>query len=403
MRVDRLPAYPPARRLDLTEDLHGHRVVDPYRWLEDAGSVETRAWAEAQDALAGAALDALPGRAWWRSTIERLMPGSVSTPVAAGNRLFLTRRRPEQEHPVLVVLDHVEDGLGQGGPALPAGAGRVLLDPSALSGDATTTLDGWVPSIEGDLVACFISEGGAEEASLSVLDAGTGEVVDGPIVLGRSFGLAWLPGGEEYVYVRRLPDDRLPPDEGQFHRRVWCRRKGTPVAEDRLWFGEGRDRTTYYDVSTSPDGRWLVVSASLGTAPRNDVYLSDLTALGSGEVPAFSVLQEGVDALTSARMGPDGRLYVHTNLDAPRWRLAVTDPARPGPESWTDLVPEGTGVLEGYVVTDDAVVTVVTEDVASHVAVHDRASGALREPVPLPGPARGGEAAGGTVGGGAGA
>ncbi|MGH9074188.1 MAG: prolyl oligopeptidase family serine peptidase, partial [Acidimicrobiales bacterium] len=184
------------------------------------------------------------------------------------------------------------------------------------------------------------------------------------------------------VYVRRLPDERLPPGGGQFHRRVWRRRLGAPLAEDRLLFGEGRDPTTYYELATSEDGRWLTVSASLGTAPRNDLYLADLGA--PGEI-GFVAVQEGVDAVTNPHIGPDGRLYLHTNLGAPRWRLAVADPARPEPAGWTDLLPEEEDVLSGWAVTGDAVAAVRTRDVVSRVTVHDRGAGTVRAQVPLPG------------------
>ena len=104
---------------------------------------------------------------------------------------------------------------------------------------------------------------------------------------GRSTGLATprspgMPGGEAYYYVRRLPGDRVPAGEEQFHRRVWLHRLGTDPERDALVFGEGLDETNYYGVRVSRDGRWLTVSAAAGTAPRNDLWLADLATCRPG-------------------------------------------------------------------------------------------------------------------------
>jgi prolyl oligopeptidase len=229
------------------------------------------------------------------------------------------------------------------------------------------------PSKEGDLLAYLLSEGGREESTFRVMDVATGDVVDGPIALGRAGAIAWLPGGEELFYVR---------GEGHFDRRVYRRRLGAPVAEDVLVFGEGRDRSTYYGVTTSRDGRWLVVSASIGTEPRNDLYLLDL----ADPAATFVTIQEGVDASTYGGVHAlDGRLYLFTDLDAPRGRLCVADPSTPQPEHWVDLLPETDDVLTDYTLTEDALVAVRTHDVVSRVTVHDKATGAPRGEIELPG------------------
>ena len=361
--------YPPAPRLDLVDDVLGRPVADPYRWLEDAGSADTRAWAEAQDGLVRSYLDRLPGRDHLRARLHQLLDaGLVTAPVHRGERAFFTRRSPRQEHAVLITRR-------------PDGVERVLVDPSELSEDDSVTLDGWLPSDEGDRLAYLLSEGGDEEAALWVVDVDSGKVLDGPIDRARYASLAWMPGGEELFVVRRLPPSAVPEGEEQFHRRVYRHRVGADPDGDELVFGDGRDKTEYYSLDVSPDGRWLVVGASKGTAPRNDVYLCDLAAADVG--PRWRVVQEGVDAWTSAGIGHDGRLYLLTNDGAPRNRLAVADPEEPG--SRQDLVPESDAVLEDYAVTDHAVVVASTLHAIARVHVHDLATGALRFEVPLPG------------------
>jgi prolyl oligopeptidase len=361
--------YPPARRLDLVEELHGFRVADPYRWLEDADSDETREWSKAQDELLAEWLDARPERAAVRDRLERLLgAGLVTVPVLRGRRAFVERRRGDQQHPVLLVREA-------------GGTERTLVDPSALAEDDTVTLDGWVPSPEGERLAYFLSQGGDEEAALWVLDVTSGEVVEGPIDRTRYCPLAWLPGGEAFYYGRRLPADAVPEGEAPFHRRVWRHRVGADPDGDELVFGEGREKTEYHSLRVSLDGRWLLVGAAAGTAPRNDLYIADLAGDG-----VLRPIQEGLDAETDGRVGTDGRLYLHTNLDAPRYRVAVADPSRPEPAAWRDLVPESDAVLEGFALTDDALVVPSSLHAVSRVAVHDRQSGAPLAEVELPGP-----------------
>jgi prolyl oligopeptidase len=318
--------YPEAARLDLVEDLHGHPVADPYRWLEDDADPRTRAWSEAQDALTAEVLAGLPLREEFAGRLEKLVhAGAVGVPVWRGGRAFSTRRDPGQEHAVLRVRE--ADGTV-----------RVLVDPMALDAAGTTTLDAWSPSWEGDRLAYQLSTGGDEESRLFVLDVTTGEVLDGPVDRCRYSPVAWLPGGEELFYVRRLAPDRVPAGEEQFHRRVWRHRVGAPADTDVLVHGEGSDPTTYFGVHTSRDGRWLVVSGSAGTAPRDDVWIADLA--GTGELRDFQV---GVDAQTAAWVARDGRLWLMSDRDTPRWRLAVADPADPAtwaPSAWRDVVPE---------------------------------------------------------------
>ncbi|WP_066581797.1 prolyl oligopeptidase family serine peptidase [Cellulomonas timonensis] len=355
--------YPPARREDRVDDLHGRRVADPYRWLEDAASDEAAAWSAAQDDLYAAYRERLVARAegseaWSSDALtarlqELLGAGFVGTPAWRGERRFFMRREGAQEHAVVVVAEPDPQAPGQERE-------RVLIDPVALDPAGTTTLDAWQPSKEGDLVAYQVSSGGTEESVLHILDVATGEIVDGPIDRARYSPVAWVPGGEHLFYVRRLPPEQLPEDERQYHRRVWLHRVGTDASEDVEVFGAGLDMTNYYGVTLTRDGRWLIISASAGTAPRTDVWIADLAADGrdprSPEALASPRLVDvavGLDADTHAWVGRDGRLYLHTDLDAPRGRLAVADPSDPGVPHWRTLVAEDPiAVLEGVAFVD---------------------------------------------------
>ena len=371
--------YPPARRLDLTEDVLGYQVSDPYRWLEDGTSAERAQWLAAQAGLFGSYREELPGRDRLAAQVRELLStGYAGTPVWRGERCFYTRRDPRTEHGVLFTqLDN--------------GPEEVLVDPMALDSSGLTTLDAWQPDKEGRLLAYQLSEGGDEESLLRVIDVTTGSLVDGPIDRCRYSNVAWLPGGKAFYYTRRLPPHVLPDEESQYHRRVYLHQVGTPADEDVLIFGEGRDKTDYYSTSVSRDGRWLAIGASRGTAPRNDLWIADLSESDPAS-PDLRVIQEGLDAQTGVRVGRDGRLYVFTDLGAPRGRIAVTEPADPGPETWRDLIAEDPeAVLRGYAILDGAelsrpvLLACWTRHALSEITVHGLAAGERLGQVPLPG------------------
>ena len=372
--------YPPARRLDLTEDVLGHQVSDPYRWLEDDTSDERGGWLAAQAELFGSYREEeLPGRDRLAAQVRELLrTGYVGTPVWRGERSFFTQRAPDQEHGVLCTR-------------LADGRVEVLVDPMIVDPSGLTTLDSWQPDKEGRLLAYQLSEGGDEESLLRVIDVNTGSLVDGPIDRCRYSNVAWLPGGKAFYYTRRLPPSAVPDGESQYHRRVYLHQIGTPADSDVLIFGSGRDKTDYYSVSVSRDGRWVTISASRGTAPRNDLWIADLSESDPAS-PDLRVIQEGLDVQTGVHVGRDGRLYVYTDADAPRARLAVTDPADPYPATWRDLIAQDPeAVLRGYAILDGAelqrpvLLASWTRHAVSEITVHDLATGERVSQVPLPG------------------
>ncbi len=393
-----MPSYPEAPRLDLTETIHGRQVSDPYRWLEDPGSSQTKSWLQAQDELYGRYLAGLPGRETFAVRLAQLLAaGEAGLPVWRGDRQFFTRREPGQEHAVLYTAG---GGEAAGGEAAGDGDGeRALIDPAAIDPSGLTTLDAWQPDPEGRLLAYQLSEGGSEESVLRIMDVTTGQDVDGPIDRCRYSDVAWLPGGAAFYYSRRLRPQDVPAGEDQFHRRVYLHRVGTPADLDAEILGDGLDKTNYYGLSVSHDGRWLVVTASAGTAPRNDVWVADLSA-SPAEAPNLQVMQQGVDASSWPRPGRDGRFYVLTNRDAPRGRIVVTEPGDPAfPEfaSWQELIAEDPGaVLTDFAILDGAgtpgagltepvLLTARARHAISEVGVHDLAFGGEIRRVELPG------------------
>jgi prolyl oligopeptidase len=369
----RSPAYPAAERQPIAEHLHGQVVHDPYRWLEDPATPETARWLAAQEELWLDHAAALPGRDWLRARVESLSrAGTVTAPMWRGGRRFVLRQTAREEHAVLYAAR--EDG-----------AEEVLVDPVALDPRGTIALDRWQPDGEGRLLAYQLSRRGDERSKLYVMDLDRREVVDGPIDRCRSSPVAWLPGGEAFFYVRAVSA------EAPYPRRVYLHRVGARATADVEIFGSGREQTSSYGLGISPEGRWLAISAASGSAQANDLWLADLSA-SAPDTPDLRVVQEGLDARTVVDVGRDGRLYIATTLGAPRGRLAVADPAHPGPDGWRDLVPcDPRAVLTEFAVLDGSeleapllLVHWIRRGI-SEISVHHLATGARVGGVPLPG------------------
>ncbi len=314
---------PSTRAEDVVDMLHDVPVADPYRWLEDGDSDETRQWVTAQNAFTRSVLDTLPQRDAIHAALDHLLTtGSVSSPVVRGERHFYQRRSGRLDQPTLVYRDGVD------------GEERVIVDPNARSASGIVALDWWFPSTNGHLLAYGLSEGGTELSTLRILDVASGEHLDDVIPHTRAASLAWLPDDSGF-YVTRIPEPgSVPAGEEMYNRHVFFHPLGQDWRDDEEIFGTGRAREDWPNVDLSRNGRWLVVEVSQGWA-RSEVYLLDRWQLERG----FVAVHAGVEALATTTFAGD-RLFVHTNSGAPNSQLYEVDPEHVDRAQWRLVLPE---------------------------------------------------------------
>ncbi|HLN29833.1 MAG TPA: prolyl oligopeptidase family serine peptidase [Gemmataceae bacterium] len=360
------PGYPPTRKEKTSERLFGTDVADPYRWLEDGQSSEVKAWVDKQNDLTHSVLDHLSGREAIRRRLNDLLSiGSLGTPQPAKGHYFYTKRTGKENQAIL----YVREGL--------QGKQRVLIDPNALAADGTVALDWWFPSRDGRYVAYGLSANGSEQSVLHVLDVETGKNLSDIIERTQACSVAWLPDSKAFYYTRYPAAGTVPKQEEKYHRHVFLHVLGADPAHDKDTFGAERQPEDWPDVALSPDGRWLVVTVEMGWS-MSEVYFKDLQKAGAPFVP----LVEKVPALFTVVVRND-RFYVHTNEQAPRYRLFQVDPLAPERKEWTELLPESEDVLEGVAVIGKTLAALYMHQASSRLRLCDDA-GKLIEEVKLP-------------------
>lgn len=370
-----IPAVPPTRRDDVVETLHGVAVADPYRWLEDGASAETRAWTAAQNARTDAILRAVPGRSALEERLGALYRvATVDAPAVRGRRFFYLKREGDQSQDVLYARD------GADGPE------RSLVDPNRLDPDGLTALDWWYPSPDGGLVAYGTSQNGDEWSTLRVVETTTGRVLPDTIARTRYSSVAWLPDNRGFFYTRYPTPGTVPAGEEHYNSHAFYHALGADPAADPKVFGEGRSPQDMLQLEISPDGRWLVAIAAEGWV-RSEVFLRDLHA----PEPRWTAVATGLDARFDNPIATADRLFLQTNLDAANGRIVAIDPADPVLARWTTVVPaRDDAVLEGFVLADGKIVTQEIESAISRLRVFSVAGEALSElELPTPGTVHG--------------
>jgi prolyl oligopeptidase len=360
--------YPPSRAVDQVDDYHGTLVRDPYRWLEDVDSPETRQWVQEQNRLSFGFLEKIPARAVLRKRLRELSDYSrAGVYERRRGRYFQLRNTGLQNQDAL----YVSEGL-QGSP-------RLLLDPNTLSSDGTVALASWEPSPDGKWLAYSLASSGSDWQTFRVRSVDNAADLPERIEWVKFSGASWLPDSSGFFYSgydAPLAGQEL--QQANYHQKLHLHRLDTPQAQDELVYERHDQKEWGFGAQVSEDGRWQVLYVSLGTDVRNQLYYRDLVGGGS-----FVELIDKFEA-SYFFIGSDGPLfYLFTNLDAPRGRLLAVDVTRPQRENWRTLIPEGEGVIESIRMVGGQFVAVFNRD-AHHEIRRYSLEGQLLGEVALP-------------------
>ena len=247
---------PPTRAGNFKETLHGVEIADPYRWLEDQTSAETRAWLDAQNVHTKSVLATYAGRDKIKARLLALSrTDRADIPFARGGRYFFRKRLTDQEQYLLVMREPSES------------VDRILVDPTAATKDVNTSANIMDVSMDGKLMAYGIREGGQDELQVKVLQVDTREPLRDILPKRRYLTVSFMPDKSGVFYT--VSGDDKP--------RVFEHKFGDDPGNDRAIFGEGFGEQHLLVAAVSDDGRYLVIEVLHGaSADRVDVYVKDL-------------------------------------------------------------------------------------------------------------------------------
>jgi prolyl oligopeptidase len=321
--------YPQTRKAEVVDDFFGTKVADPYRWLEDDNSPDTKAWVEAQNKVTSAYLEQIPERTQIRQRLTKLWNFErFGVPFKKGRRTFYSHNTGLQNQAVLFVTSD------------PAKEGRVLLDPNTLSKDGTVALSGTAITEDGRLLAYSVSTAGSDWQTWKVRDVASGKDLADEVRWSKFSGAAWKKDGSGFFYSRY----DAPKEGGALtgvnkFQKIYFHRVGTAQVQDELIY-ERRDQPDWgFGAEVTEDGRWLVITQSEGTERRNRVFLKDLTRPRA----AVEAFLDAFDAQYSVVGNAGSTFFVLTDKAAPRSRL-VAIPFHAGGIILRELIPEAKGM-----------------------------------------------------------
>jgi len=320
--------YPVTRTTDQVDDYFGVKVADPYRWLEDDRSEETKDWVTRENLATSAYFSRLPFR---HSIKERLTElwnyEKYSAPFKEGGYTYFYKNDGLQNQSVL---------YRQKGDESPT----EFLDPNKFSADGTSSLQGIDFTKDGSLAAYQISEGGSDWRKVVVINTRTGKQIEDTLVDVKFSGISWLHNDGFYYSSYDKPKGSELSEKTQVHK-LFYHKLGTPQKDDKLIFGGESMPRRYIGGGVTEDEKYLVISAANATYG-NELYIQDLTKPGAPIVPVVT----GFDHEQNVVYSHDGKIYIQTNQDAPNRKLIVTEAATPTPEHWKTLIAETKFPLE---------------------------------------------------------
>lgn len=365
-------SYPTTKRLDLTENLHGKTVADPYRWLEDdvRKSNEVKEWVEAQNKVTNAYLQTIPERELIQKRITDLWNYERYTaPVKVAGKYFFRKNDGLQNQMVLYVADSLS--------AEP----RVLIDPNAWTKDGTIALGGTAISPDGRYLAYGTSEAGSDWEVWRVMDIRTGKVLPDELRWVKFSGASWTADGKGFFYCR-YPE----PKKGEafqslnMNQQVMYHRIGTSQEDDVLVYKRPDHPEWGFSLSVTDDGRYLVMNTWKGTDHKYRLSYRDLSEPYAMFVDLIDVFENDYTLIDN-----DGPIfYLKTDNNAPNGRIIALDIRQPAKENWKEIVPEAKEKLEGANVVGNTLITFYLKDAKTQVKLYSLGGKFLRE-INLPG------------------
>lgn len=324
-------SYPPSRRSNTTDQLHGTTVPDPYRWLEELNSTETSAWIKAQNKISESYLKATPGRDSLEKHLTQLWNVErYGIPFREGGRYFFTKNDGLQNQSILYTSDSLETEP------------KVLLDPNSLSSDGTVALGSYEVSPNGRFLAYSTSKSGSDWIDWHIRDIASGKDLPDHLLWSKFSGASWSKDSKGFYYGRfPAPEKGEEMTATNLHKKIYYHRLGTSQEADQLVYERPQHPKEGLYAWVSEDGRYLLIQVTRGTDTRNGLFYRDLKRPDS---PVVELLPE-FDASYEFISNFGTTFIIQTDHEAPKQRVIAIDLARPDRANWQTIIPESPETL----------------------------------------------------------
>ncbi|GAA5130912.1 S9 family peptidase [Luteolibacter yonseiensis] len=362
--------YPEARKESVTDVYHGTEVKDPYRWLEDDNSAETKAWVSAENKVTDGFIKTIPQRDEIHARLKKLWNYErIGLPYEEGGKWFYSKNSGLQNQAVLYVADTLD------------GEPRVLLDPNTMSKDGTVALAQSRPSEDGRLLAYATSGGGSDWLEIRVRDIATGKDLEDHLKWVKFSGMSWAKDNSGFYYSRYdAPKEGAALTQKNEFQKLYFHKLGDPQEKDTLIY-ERKDQPQWgIGGGVTEDGRYLIIHLSQGSDTKNRVFYKSL------ETPDAEVVQLLPDGDADyGFLGNNGSVfYFKTDLDAPRFRVIAIDTKNPDRKEWKEIIPQTAEPLDDVSKVGGKLIATYMKDAKSRVVRFD-ADGKNPKELELPG------------------
>ncbi len=357
--------YPATEKGEQTDDYHGVKIADPYRWLEDANSDKTQRWVEEQNKVTFGYLRQIPSREGIRQRLSELWNYERYTvPGKESGRYFFSKNTGLQNQNVIFTAPSIDDAT--------AGRATVLLDPNKLSEDGTVALSSYSISDDGKLMSYGVQTSGSDWIEWRLRDVATGKDLPDVVKWSKFSGSAWTKDGAGFFYSGYdAPDERTKLQTANYFQKLYYHKVGTPQTEDVLAYERKDQKEWGFGGTVTDDGKYLVVTVTQGTERKNRIFYRPLSA-GPAGAPMVELLNS-FDAKYSF-IGNDGpTFYFLTNKGAPRGRIVAieTDKTAAGTEpALREIVPQYSETLQTVEYIGGRLVASYLEDAHTKVRVY---------------------------------
>ncbi|HVG22123.1 MAG TPA: prolyl oligopeptidase family serine peptidase, partial [Blastocatellia bacterium] len=363
-------SYPESKKVDQVDDYFGTKVADPYRWLENLDSEETRSWVEAQNKLTFSYLNEIPVREQIKQRLTKLWNyEKYGVPFKQGGRYFYSKNNGLQNQSVLYTATSLDQEP------------RVLLDPNTLSSDGTVALAGYAITDDGKLMTYGLAASGSDWQEWKVRDVETGKDLADEVKWVKFSGASWTKDGKGFFYSRYdEPKETTKMAGTNYFQKLYYHRVGTPQSEDALVYERPDHKEWFIRGDVTDDGRYLIIDLGKGTETKNAIYYKDLQAK---DAPIVELLSE-FDASYGFIDNDGAVFYFRTDAGSPRGKVIAVDTKKPERKSWRDVVPQSAETLQGVSMINDMLVASYLKDARTQVKVYGLDGKLVRE-VELPG------------------